>query len=688
MSRLNHLADEKSPYLLQHVHNPVDWRPWNDKAFRKAREEDKPIFLSIGYATCHWCHVMAHESFEDKEVAQALNRDYISIKVDREERPDVDKIYMAVCQALTGQGGWPLTIIMTPDAKPFFAATYLPKTGRMGMSGLLDVLDKLATLWKEDRGRILKAGETVHNAIEAKKEGPAAAGDMTLHTLETGYNQCEKSYDPQWGGFGNAPKFPTPHNKTFLLRWHKRNPGSRAAMMVENTLDHMRQGGIFDQIGFGFHRYSVDREWLVPHFEKMLYDQALLALAYIDAFQATGKKKFEQVAKEIFTYVLRDMTDPGGGFYSAEDADSEGEEGLFYVWRPEEIRKHLGDEAGALFCRFYDITEKGNFENGRSIAHIPVPLADFARKENLEPEALASRLEDAREKLFQHREKRIHPLKDDKILTAWNGLMIAAFAKGYQAFGDSAYANAAAEAAAFILKYLKRPDGRLLCRYRQGEAAYPAYLDDYAFLVWGLMELYEATFDISWLEEALSLNRDMLDIFWDQENGGLFFTGKGNEELLTRSKEIYDGATPSGNSVAALNLLRLGRMTGNVELERKAEALIQSFSAEIAAYPMGYTQMLHAIDFMIGPTKEIVITGDPKEKTTKEMIRTVQQTYLPNKVMLVYSDGREKEPTQKLAPFLKEMKPVDNKPTAYVCEQYACQTPITSLEELQDALKG
>ena len=459
-------------------------------------------------------------------------------------------------------------------------------------------------------------------------------------------------------------------------------------MMVENTLDHMRQGGIFDQIGFGFHRYSVDREWLVPHFEKMLYDQALLAMAYMEAFQATGKRKFEQVAREIFTYVMRDMTDPQGGFYSAEDADSEGEEGLFYVWRPEEIREYLGDETGSLFCRFYDITNQGNFEGGRSIAHIPVPLADFAGKENLEPDELASRLESARERLFQHREKRVHPLKDDKILTAWNGLMIAALAKGHQVFGDNAYANAAAGAATFILKNLKRPDGRLLCRYRQGEAAYPAYLDDYAFMVWGLLELYQATFDITWLEEALSLNRDMVDIFWDGEHGGLFFTGKGNEKLLTRSKEIYDGATPSGNSVAALNLLRLGRLTGNVELERKAEELIQSFSSEIAAYPMGYTQMLHAIDFMIGPTKEIVIAGDPKQEATKQMIRSVQQAYLPNKVILLYWDGPEKETTEKLVPFLKEMKPVDNKPTAYICQQYACQTPITSLEELQEALKG
>ncbi|HIJ40858.1 MAG TPA: thioredoxin domain-containing protein [Deltaproteobacteria bacterium] len=407
-NRLNHLADEKSPYLLQHVHNPVDWHPWNEKAFKKAAEEDKPVFLSIGYATCHWCHVMAHESFEDEEVADILNRDYVSIKVDREERPDVDKIYMSVCQALTGRGGWPLTIIITPDGKPFFAATYLPKTGRMGMSGLVDVLAQLAALWKNDRARILKAGDSITNAIEAKNENAPTAGKISMQTLKIGYEQCAKSYDTRWGGFGNAPKFPTPHNKTFLLRWHRRNIDSRGSVMVENTLDHMRRGGIFDQIGFGFHRYSVDREWLVPHFEKMLYDQALLAMAYMDAFQVIRDKKFENVAREIFTYVLRDMTDPDGGFYSAEDADSQGEEGLFYVWKPEEVKKHLGDEAGTLFCRFYDITEQGNFEEGQSIPHIPVPLEIFALEENIEPEALAGRLEGARETLFQNRGNALH----------------------------------------------------------------------------------------------------------------------------------------------------------------------------------------------------------------------------------------------------------------------------------------
>jgi len=685
--KVNHLADEKSPYLLQHIHNPVDWHPWNEEAFKKAREEDKPVFLSIGYATCHWCHVMAHESFEDEIVAEVLNREYVSIKVDREERPDVDKIYMSVCQALTGRGGWPLTIIMTPDAKPFFAATYLPKTGRMGMAGLVEVLEKLSSLWKNDRPRILQASDTVINAIEAKKENAPAAGKIDMQTLKLGYEQCAKSYDTQWGGFGNAPKFPTPHNKTFLLRWHKRYPDSRGSVMVENTLKTMRRGGIFDQIGFGFHRYSVDREWLVPHFEKMLYDQALLAMAYMDTFQATGDKKFKNVVEEIFTYVLRDMTDPNGGFYSAEDADSEGEEGLFYVWKPDEVKKQLGDEAGDIFCRFYDITDQGNFEEGQSIPHIPVPLEIFALEEDIDSDELESKLQSYRENLFEHRKKRIHPLKDDKILTAWNGLMIAAFARGYQVFGDEAYATAATRAATFITGNLKRPDGRLLCRYRQGEAAYPAYLDDYAFMVWGLIELYEATFDISWLEEAISLNQDMLDFFWDKEDGGLFFMGKGNEELLTQSKEIYDGATPSGNSVAALNFMRLGRMTGDIKLEQMAEALIQSFSSEIAAYPMGYTQMLNAIDFMIGPTREIVIAGNPEEESTKQMIRTVQKTFLPNKVILLHSDGPEAEKAQKLAPFLKEMKLAHDRPTAYICEQYACQTPITSLKELQAALR-
>jgi uncharacterized protein YyaL (SSP411 family) len=682
----NNLVGEKSPYLLQHVWNPVNWYPWGLEAFQKAKEEDKPVFLSIGYATCHWCHVMAHESFEDEEVARFLNSHFIAIKVDREERPDIDKIYMSVCQAMTGRGGWPLSIFMTPEGKPFFAGTYFPKLNRMGMTGFMDILDQIAVMWHKDRERLLKASEEITSAIKARdsdKSGPA----VTLETLKRGYGQLARTYDAKWGGFGNEPKFPTPHQLTFLLRWHKRSSNSQALIMVEKTLEHMRYGGIFDHIGFGFHRYSVDKRWLVPHFEKMLYDQAMLAMAYTEAYQLTGNPAWSRTAREIFTYVLRDMTGPEGGFYCAEDADSEGKEGLFYIWTLEEVKKNLGESLGGVFCRFYDISDAGNFEDGRSIPHIPVDPEIFAKNEDITLEELENLLEEAREKLFVTREKRVHPLKDDKVLTSWNGLMIAAFAKGYQVFGDDAYKDAAVKAGAFIMKNLSTADGRLLRRFRQGEAFYPGYLDDYAFLIWGLIELYEATFDVSFLEEAISINQSMLDIFWDNKGGGLYFTGKGNETLITQSKDLYDGALPSGNSVAALNFLRLGRITGNPDLEQKADQLTRAFSKEITSFPMAYTQLLIALDFMFGPTQEIVIAGDPSIEETQAMVKAVRKNFIPNKVVLLYPEGPEGQRLVDLSPFVKNMVPIEKKATAYVCQQYACKTPITDASQLEKTLE-
>ena len=685
-SASNRLVHEKSPYLLQHAGNPVDWYPWGEEAFKTAKKEDKPIFLSIGYATCHWCHVMAHESFEDGEVAQLLNKDFIAIKVDREERPDVDKIYMSVCQALTGRGGWPLSIFMTPEGNPFFAGTYFPKSSRMGLPGFMDIINQIAALWQGDPERLLRTSEEITSHIRSRPDSSTPVHALGPDTLKKGYLQFERTFDPNWGGFGPAPKFPSPHHLTFLLRWHKRSSGSKALEMIEKTLDAMRRGGIFDQIGFGFHRYSVDERWLVPHFEKMLYDQALLAMAYTEAYQATGKVKFAQVAREIFTYVLRDMEAPHGGFYSAEDADSEGKEGLFYLWTPQEVKKHLGEELGDLLCRFFDIGEAGNFEEGRSIPHMPVSPQIFAKKEGMDLTGLEAALKDARNRLLDIRKKRIHPLKDDKILTSWNGLMIAALAKGYQVLGDQAYADAARRAADFILKNLRTAGGRLLRRYRQGDAAYPGYLDDYAFLVWGLVELYEATFEISYLEEAIALNESMIDIFWDKRDGVLYFTGKGNESLITRSKEIYDGAIPSGNSVAALNFLRLGRMTGNIDLEQRAEQLLRPFSRQVADHPMGYTQLLVALDFMVGPSQEIVIAGDPSLESTRAMIDTIQRSFLPNKVLLLQPHGSEGRRLASLSPFVEGMGSVNNRPTVYVCEEYACKRPITDLDALQAAL--
>lgn len=682
----NRLIHEKSPYLLQHGGNPVNWYPWGEDAFARAKKEKKPIFLSIGYATCHWCHVMAHESFEDEVVARLLNRHYIAIKVDREERPDVDKIYMSVCRSLTGRGGWPLSIFMTPEGRPFFAGSYFPKSSRMGMPGFMDVLKQVAAMWQDDRAGIVKAGDNITTAIQPRPILDSPVTLASIETLKKGYTQLARTFDPGQGGFGGAPKFPTPHHLTFLLRWHKRSGDLVSVKMVEKTLDAMRRGGIFDQIGLGFHRYSVDEKWLVPHFEKMLYDQALLAMAYTEAYQATGKVRFGRVAREIFTYVLRDMTDREGGFYSAQDADSEGKEGLFYVWTPHEVKERIGDKLGDLFCRFYDITEAGNFEEGRSIPNMRMSLETFGAREGMELKELEAVLKDAGVRLFDARKRRVHPLKDDKILTSWNGLMIAAFAKGYQVVGDQAYADAAGNAAGFILGNLKRSDGRLLRRYRQGEAAHPGYLDDYAFLIWGLIELYEATFKISCLEEAIALNEAMIDIFWDKQGCGLYFTGKGNEPLITRSKEVYDGALPSGNSVAALNLLRLSRLTGDIDLEKKADQLTRVFAAEVTEHPMAYTQLLAALDFMAGPSLEIVIAGDPSLDTTHAMLGAVRRRFLPNKVLLLRPEGAEGKRLAALSPFVEPMRPVDHQPAVYLCEQYSCRKPITRVSELESAL--
>lgn len=685
---VNRLAKEKSPYLLQHAHNPVDWHPWGEEAFCKARDEDRPIFLSVGYATCHWCHVMAHESFEDQEVAGLLNRLFVPVKVDREERPDIDSIYMTACQALTQRGGWPLSVFLTPEGKPFFAGTYYPKHPRMGMPGFVDILQRIAALWKNDRSRLLDMGEEVARALQPRPDAgdPGFVADKGI--LEKAFGQLAESFDPVWGGFDGPPKFPIPHNLTFLLRWHDRSGSREARDMLEKTLKGMRNGGIFDQLGFGFHRYSVDEKWLVPHFEKMLYDQAQLAMCYTEAFQSFGETRYADVVREIFAYVLNDMTSPEGGFYSAEDADSEGKEGIYYVWRPEEVKELLGRDDGELVCRFFDILPEGNFEGGLSIPHVPVEPAAFAEKEGMAKAELDKVLDKARDKLLRARRSRIPPLKDDKILTAWNGLMIAALAKGSQATGVRSYAEAASKSADFIMENLAEGKGRLFRRYRQGEAAFPGYLDDYAFLVWGLIELYEATFDIRYLEEAVTFQESMIDLFWDGNLGGFFFSGRENESLIVKNKDAYDQAVPSGNSVAAMNLVRLGRMTGNTEMENKADQVIRAFSRSLSTHPVVHTQFLAALDFMIGPSREIVITGNPEAEGTWEMARSVQRMFLPNKVLLVNPEGVDNQKVHSLAPYLEAMKSVDEKPTAYVCEQYACKHPITNTQELAEALKA
>ena len=684
----NRLKLEKSPYLLQHADNPVDWYAWGPEAFEKARKENKPIFLSIGYSTCHWCHVMAHESFEDPEVARLMNEVFICIKVDREERQDIDNIYMRVCQMMTGSGGWPLTVLMTPDKKPFFAGTYIPRESNHGRLGMLDLIPRIKEIWSTQHDEIIKSADQITeklNMIAQSSSGP----ELDKSTLRTAYEQLSGRYSEQYGGFGNAPKFPSPQNLLFLLRYWQSTNDEKALRMVVNTLQFMQNGGIYDHLGFGFHRYSTDSHWLVPHFEKMLYDQAMLAMAYIEAYQATGIKEFEETAREIFTYVLRDMTDKKGGFYSAEDADSEGVEGKFYVWTVDEIRQVLkGDEAD-LIINVYSINKTGNFRDeasgentGTNILHLTGSLTEIAFKNKESVDGLKERVEAARQKLFATRNKRIHPHKDDKILTDWNGLMIAALAKGAQAFDEPKYAEAAKRAADFILTDMRREDGRILHRYRDGDTAILANVDDYAFLIWGLLELYETVFDVGYLRTALSLNGEMIKYFWDEQDGGFYFTAEDAEELIVRQKEIYDGAIPSGNSVATLNLFRLARITANTDFEDKANMILRAFSKDVQSAPSGYTQMMVALGFGIGPSYEIVIVGEPEAEDTKDMLNSLGKHFIPYKVVLLKPADQETSDITSIAEYIEYHSSFDGKATAYVCLDFACKMPVTNTDEM------
>ncbi len=684
-NRPNKLIKEKSPYLLQHAYNPVDWHAWNEEAFEQARAENKPIFLSIGYSTCHWCHVMEKESFEDAEVAELMNEAFVSIKVDREERPDIDHVYMTVCQMMTGSGGWPLTIVMTPDKKPFFAATYIPKGSRFGRTGMMELIPRIREVWTNRHKDVLDSAENMTTALHSiEKEKPGELLDAGV--FDKAYEELRQRYDTTYGGFSGAPKFPTPHNFFFLLRYWRRADRQEALKMVEKTLQEIRWGGIFDQIGFGFHRYSTDREWLVPHFEKMLYDQAMLALAYLETYQATGNTLYSDTAREIFAYVLRDMRSPEGGFYSAEDADSEGVEGKFYVWTEQELREILPPDETDMIARAFHVEKTGNFREeasgksfGTNILYTGKSLADIASEMKLPAKELKNKIDSARVRLFEARERRIHPHKDDKILTDWNGLMIAAFARGAQVLGDKTYADAVQGAVEFILKSMRKPDGRLLHRYREGEASIAAHLDDYAFLVWGLIELYEATFDARFLKTGLELNRDMLRRFWDERGGGLYFTSDDAENLIVRKKEVYDGALPSGNAVAMLNLLRLGRFTGDGDLEDRASKLQRAFSEQVRQFPSGYTQFLSALDFSLGPAREVVISGS---LGAKDMLDAVRSRYFPNQVVLFRPAGEESARIDAVAPFAKNYASVDGKATAYVCSGQACKSPTTEVKDL------
>jgi uncharacterized protein YyaL (SSP411 family) len=678
--RFNRLIFSSSPYLLQHAENPVDWYPWGEEAFAAAARDDKPIFLSIGYATCHWCHVMAHESFEDEEIAALLNEAFVCIKVDREERPDLDNIYMSVCQAMTGHGGWPLTVLMTADRKPFFTGTYFPRESRPQMIGMRDLISRVKELWSGERQGLMKSVEEVMRFLEASRATePGAEPEPSL--LDSAYEQLKERFDGENGGFGGAPKFPTPHNYLFLLRYFHRTGKREALEMVEQSLRAMRNGGIFDHIGYGFHRYSTDANWLVPHFEKMLYDQALMAMACLETWQAGGQPEFEQTAREIFEYVLRDMTSPEGGFYSAEDADSEGEEGRFYLWSPDEVEALLPAEEAALWNAIFTILAEGNFrdestgaKNGRNIPHLNASLEKLASEHSLSAADLEKFIDESRQKLFKAREARIHPLKDDKILTDWNGLMIAALSRGAALLDAPEYLHAAQKASDFLWDRLRDENGNLLKRYRSGGAGLTAHLDDYAFLCWGYLELYEAGFEVRNLQRAIDITEQMLQRFGDIDDGGLYFAEDNPDELLVRSKEYYDGAIPSGNSVAMMNLLRIGRITADPAMEARAFDIARAGSRRLARSPVAHTMLLSALSLYFGADMELVLVGDQDGESFRELLRAARSRYLPNLVTIHRPDGEAPEITD-IAPYTAAQKKIDGAAAAYVCRNYACRMP-------------
>ena len=689
--KTNRLINEKSPYLLQHAHNPVDWHAWNDETFAKAAVENKPIFLSIGYATCHWCHVMERESFEDEEAARCLNETFINIKVDREERPDIDAVYMAACHMMNGSGGWPLTIFMTPDKKPFFAATYLPKRSRFGRTGLIELCEQVRTLWAQEPQKIEAAAAGVTGTIgRAFEFEPADAPGIRL--LDRAYDDIAVSFDGRHGGFEAAPKFPTPHRLLFLLRCHERTGDPRAMEMVERTLTAMRLGGIWDHVGFGFHRYSTDGQWLLPHFEKMLYDQALTAMACLEASQVVRAPLLAQTAAEIFTYVLRDMTSPQGAFFSAEDADSEGVEGKFYVWSIADFRRALGAAEAAFWEPIFNLTPEGNFKEeadghttGANILHLTRPFGRWARELGATEDELHRRWEQARERLFAARRSRIHPLKDDKILTDWNGLMIAALAFGARVLGRRDYIEAAAKAAGFLLDTLQDSDGRLFHRFRGGERAVAGQAGDYAFLIFGLLHLYRSSFDLFWAEQAAALQRVMLQELWDEAAGGFFMVGAQSPDLPVRPKEIYDGAVPSANSMALMNLLWLSRLTGETTWADKAEQMARAFAGTIGRQPSAFTFFLCGLDFALRPGQDVVIAGESGSPEAERLVSALNRKFAPNLVaQLKSADNAAK--LARFAGYTDGLQLVQGRASAHLCMGSACRESVTDAQELVDRI--
>jgi uncharacterized protein YyaL (SSP411 family) len=681
----NALITEKSPYLLQHAYNPVNWYPWGGEALRRAKDEDKPIFLSIGFATCHWCHVMARESFENPQTAEILNEHFVCIKVDREERPDLDEIYMKAVQMMAGTGGWPLSVFLTPDLEPFYGGTYFPPEPLHGLPAFNDLLRTIADSWRTTREQIERSSEEIIRLVrEIYRHKPSAGveGALSADLLDNAYEQLVLQFDSTYGGFGaevtawsvKKPKFPLPSYLSFLLRYHYRTRDEYALKMVTKTLYEMARGGIFDQLGGGFHRYSTDNRWLVPHFEKMLYDNALLARVYTETYQVTRDSFFAQIANRTLEWVLREMTDPEGGFYSAMDADSAGLEGAFYVWDPEEMISVLGKEQGEALCRYYGVTPQGNFERGKSVLY---------RAEAAEDSDEAT-IQTSRQKLLEARNKRIRPATDDKIITGWNGLMISAFAVGYRVFRERRYLDAATSAARFIIDNL-RDEGQLLRRYRDGEASIPGTLEDYAYLVAGLLDLYEASFESHWLREALQLTGTMTELFWDEADGGFFSNLTSELELAVAIKDAYDGPIPSGNSVAAQNILRLAALTDNEELKKRAETIFRAFRATLDQSPLEHTQMLCAVAFSLSSPAQVVLASPDKEEA-QAFAAELGRHFLPHNVVAFSQPGVTESELPELTPLISGKVAIEGKPTVYICEEYTCKAPITDLEELKRVL--
>jgi len=661
----NRLTKEKSPYLLQHKENPVDWYPWGEEAFQKAKQEDKPVFLSIGYSTCHWCHVMAHESFEDEEVAKLLNRDYISIKVDREERPDIDAVYMSVCQAVTGSGGWPLTIFLTPEQKPFFAGTYFPKQGRYGQFGLVELLERVAYLWKNERQKLLCAGNEITQAINQRHSDSGQEPDRAI--VETAYSQLQRRFDHNWGGFGTAPKFPTPHNLLFLMRYAHAMQEPDALKMATVTLKDMARGGIHDHIGGGFSRYSTDKKWLVPHFEKMLYDNALLLMAYVAAYQNIKEERFADVAHRTADYILRELTDEQGGFYCGHDADSEGVEGKYYVFTPEEIKEVLGETDGAEFCRLYDITDSGNFD-GESIPNRINATEDGWNRED-------PRLQ----KLYDYRLQRTQLHKDDKILLSWNGWTIIALTKAGQALGEKRYLDAAIKAYQFVKKEMTDENDRLYLRWRDGEAANAGQLEDYSVYVLALLELYRVTFDTAYLQEAIHRAEQMVALFEDSQ-GGYFMTAADSEQLIARPKETYDGAIPSGNSVAAMVLQKLATLTGEMKWQNAAERQMKFLAATIGQYPASSCFGVLAMMDALYPHRELVCAV--QDGLPDELLQYLKEN-MAEDIRVLLKTKTNAGLLSQCAPFTRDYPVPETGATYYLCENGACKAPVKSFSELR-----